>query len=103
MRTLLPLLFLAGCLSADGASDRWADWVEQHNSCEAPEDCVVVLPDSCALGCGSAVNAEYQEEALDELESLEQRTAGLEPCKNACEAVAGTDCVAEVCEVLWEE
>lgn len=103
MRTLFFLLPLAGCLSSDAAGDRWDDWVDEHNSCEAPEDCVVVYP-GCPLGCGSAVNADYEDEANDKADDLVSRyEMPGRSCDYDCMADRGADCVDSVCEVIWEE
>lgn len=81
---LLLTLLLAGCLfgiSDEEAQSRWDDFVSTRNACETVDECVIVVP-GCPLGCNTAVNAEYDEEALDYAEQLVSQTGS--DCEYKC-------------------
>lgn len=109
MRTSAPVAFLfalalscaSGC-SMEQVDARWEDWVQRHNECELPQDCVLVYP-GCPLGCYSAVNAEHEEDAYrvaDEL--VRQWSMGTRGCAYDCIS-AEVDCVDLRCEVIPTE
>lgn len=61
---------LFGCgASEQSVSDRWDDYVDEHNTCIDANDCAVVYP-GCPLGCFTAVSSDNVAEAEAEAERL---------------------------------
>ena len=100
MTRFLPLFLLAGCMTADGAQERWDSWVQEHNQCDVPEDCTLVYP-SCPLGCFEAVSTEFADEARDTADRLIARyERGGVTCDYDCIEAGPLGCEANTCVVL---
>lgn len=100
MRLALALAALGGCLSEDRAQDRWEAWVAEHATCEQPEDCAVVYTE-CPLGCFTAVNVEFVDEAERVSDRLIDRyEVGGRACVYSCLPAGPVDCEAGACVVL---
>ena len=56
---MVLVLSLVGCGDVEQA---WDEWVDEHNSCEVAADCALVFP-GCPLGCATAVNVEFVDDA----------------------------------------
>ena len=97
--TIAISLLLSGCLSFDAAGERWDAWVDEHNSCEIADDCVVVYT-SCPLGCWTTVNASFEDEAHEVADDLVRRVeAGGANCAYDCAQNGAPTCEAGTCQV----
>ncbi|MBN2191551.1 MAG: hypothetical protein JW751_01945 [Polyangiaceae bacterium] len=100
-RLVLLLLLAIGCLSEDGAVERWEAWLEEHDSCAADDDCALVHP-GCPLDCAAAVNASEVEEAEAKAERLIDRyERSGRGCEYECAAEYGVECADGRCTVIW--
>lgn len=100
-RLALLLLLVAGCLSEDGASERWDEWLSKHDHCNADGDCALVYP-GCPLGCAAAVNASDVKEAEATAERLINRYERPgRTCVYECMAVSGVECADGRCALIW--
>ena len=60
---LFALFPLAACgIDAENANQQFEVFLQEHQACDAPEDCAVITP-GCPLGCYAVVAAEYAAEA----------------------------------------
>lgn len=98
-RALACTALLAGCISADTADERWQAWLDEHDSCEVAEDCVVIYP-GCPLGCTAAVAAEHEQDAVDEAARLikSYERAG-RACDYDCALSGPAECESGSCVV----
>jgi hypothetical protein len=95
---VLGILALS-CLSEERAGDKWDAWVAEHSSCAEDADCALVYP-ACPLGCASAVNASYVDEAEQKADQLIRRyERGGRSCEYECFGVSGAVCAGSACEV----
>lgn len=96
---LLAVITLASCVSEETVERRWTAYVEEHNSCETPDDCVIIYP-GCPLGCWEAVAAEYETEAQEKAEKLiKQYERGGRACAYGCVSPGPLVCEQNRCTI----
>ena len=91
----LGLLLATACLTEAKVEAA----IDDANYCDAPEDCVIA-GSTCPFGCAIAVNADEVEEIGALLDDWSRRP---DQCAFDCLAVSSVDCVAQRCEVTFDE
>jgi hypothetical protein len=78
--------------SDDEVRREFADFVSTRNSCQASEDCVLVMP-GCPLGCNVAVNRRHEAAVREKARELvEDWNGGSRSCEGSCPGPAVAVC-----------
>ena len=91
---------LSACVTEEAGQERWEAWVEDHDSCDVVEDCVVIFP-GCPLGCFEAVAAEHEEAAVQRAERIIASIPGT--CVYDCIGAGEPTCENGQCQVSGRE
>ena len=96
---IFPAVTAVSCVSEEGAERRWQRFVDDHNSCETVDDCVVVYP-GCPLGCWEAVSAEHEDAAIKKAEKIvKSYERGGRACAYGCVSAGELSCNSGICEL----
>lgn len=106
MKPLVPLVLvstfaLVGCaVSEEETQAAFEDFVAERDHCEETYECSWKAFE-CPLGCGTAFNADYQEEIEEEAEELIRKyERSGRSCDYSCVDGTTVECVEGVCTLV---
>ena len=102
MKHLITFILLSGCAPSEEIIETDFDrWISEHNQCETVDDCVEIYP-GCPLGCATAVNTSYEEDALTKAsELISEYEIGGQSCNYDCIVPKRIECAAHTCTIVF--